>query len=245
MSTINRITVLGATSDLGKALAYRFAPEASHMVLSARKTERLEAMQQDLLVRELCSSVELLAFDAVDMDLAALRSIALRTDVLMITIGYLGDETKARNDFSEAAHIIQVNYTALVAILNIFANEMEKRGTGSIIAISSVAGERGRQSNYHYGSAKAGLTAFLSGLRNRLFSKGVHVMTVKPGFMNTRMTAGLKLPPLLTSSPKSVARQIYFAYRWRRSEIYVGGIWRWIMLGIRCIPEIVFKRMKL
>ncbi len=245
MSITNQISILGASSDLGKALTYCFAREATHMILSARQTEQLRPLQQDLLVQEVCSSVELLELDVAAFEPDMLRLVAARTDVLILTIGYLGDEQKALHDYEEAQRIIQLNYAALVPILNIFANEMEKRGKGTIIAISSVAGDRGRQSNAHYGSAKAGLTAFLSGLRNRMYGKGIRVMTVKPGFMATKMTAHLELPALLTISPEKAARKIYNGYRWQQSVLYIGGKWRWIMWIIRSIPEGIFKRLKL
>jgi short-subunit dehydrogenase len=130
-------------------------------------------------------------------------------------------------------------------MLNEAALRMERRGNGCIIAISSVAGERGRASNYVYGSAKAGLTAFLSGLRNRLARKGVSVMTVKPGFIATKMTDGMNLPPWLTAQPDEVAAAIYRAHRSGRDILYVRPIWRPIMAVIRYIPEVLFKRLSI
>ena len=122
---------------------------------------------------------------------------------------------------------------------------MEARGSGAIIGISSVAGDRGRASNFIYGSAKAGFTAFLSGLRNALASKGVQVLTVKPGFVATQMTAGKDLPPRLTAQPAEVARAIVSAHKKGRDVIYVKPVWRIVMLVIRTIPERVFKRLPL
>jgi hypothetical protein len=122
---------------------------------------------------------------------------------------------------------------------------MERRGSGTIVGVSSVAGDRGRATNYVYGSAKAGFTAFLSGLRNRLAAAGVHVVTVKPGFVATRMTEGMKLPPALTAAPDEVARAVLTAVRQRRDTIYVRRIWWPMMVVIRLIPERIFKRMKL
>ena len=133
----------------------------------------------------------------------------------------------------------------MVSILSVIADDFEKRGSGCIAAISSVAGDRGRQSNYIYGSAKAGLTAYLSGLRNRLTSKGVHVMTVKPGFCRTKMTENLELPAALTASPEQVAHAVYRGMEKGRSTVYTLWMWRWIMLIIKHIPEPIFKKMKL
>ena len=122
---------------------------------------------------------------------------------------------------------------------------MEARGSGTIIGVSSVAGERGRSTNYIYGSAKAGFTAFLSGLRNRLQKRGVLVLTVKPGFVRTRMTEGLTLPSWLTAAPEELAHAIRRAHRRRKIVIYYRPVWRLIMFLIRCIPERLFARMKL
>ncbi|MEM1321764.1 MAG: SDR family oxidoreductase [Bacteroidota bacterium] len=239
------IAVIGASSDVGEALVYQFAPQARQLWLSSRRPEELVPLRQDLQIRGLAESVELLAVDAAHFDEAQLRPIAEQCDLLILCIGYLSDQQQAEQDFSKSQEIIQSNFTGLVPILNIFANEMEQRKAGGIIAISSVAGERGRSSNYFYGSAKAGLTAFLSGLRNRLFASGVHVLTVIPGFIDTKMTAGLTLPPLLTASAEEVAKATHRAYARRKNVLYVRSIWRWIMLVIRNIPEPLFKRMKL
>jgi hypothetical protein len=129
--------------------------------------------------------------------------------------------------------------------LNIIANDFEQRRSGVIIGVSSVAGDRGRGSNYMYGSAKAGFTAYLSGLRNRLAKSNVHVITVKPGFVRTRMTEGLPLPGPVTAKPEQVARDVFKAYRGRRNEVYTLWMWRYIMLVIKLIPEAIFKRLNL
>ena len=141
--------------------------------------------------------------------------------------------------------IIDSNYTGAVSILNIVANDFEARKFGTIVGISSVAGDRGRQSNYLYGSAKAGFTAYLSGLRNRLYKSGVHVLTVKPGFMKTRMIEGMRTPGPLTAEPAKVATVVYKATTKRKNEIYVLWMWRYIMLVIRLIPEIIFKKLNM
>ena len=159
--------------------------------------------------------------------------------------GYFVDTIKARNDWNEAQLIIQSNYTGAVSILDKVANQYAAEKKGVIVGISSVAGERGRQSNYHYGSAKAGFTAYLSGLRNRLFHEGVHVVTVQPGFTYTRMTENMKLPKLLTGFPAQVADAVFNAVQKKRNVVYVKWMWRWIMLIIRSIPEALFKKMKM
>ena len=148
-------------------------------------------------------------------------------------------------DDKNTEKIIDINYAKLVPVINYFAKKMESKRSGNIIALSSVAGDRGRQSNFIYGSAKAAFTAYLSGLRNYLFSKKVHVMTVKPGFMETKMTEGLPLNPKLTATPKQAAECIYKAYKKQKNIVYVLPIWRLIMLIIIHIPEFIFKKLKL
>jgi short-subunit dehydrogenase len=141
--------------------------------------------------------------------------------------------------------MIHTNYTGAVSILNVVSRYYEQQKEGVIVGISSVAGERGRQSNYIYGSAKAGFTAYLSGLRNRMFREGVHVLSVQPGFVYTRMTENLKLPALLTAKPEDVGAAVYSAVEKKKNIIYVKWFWRWIMLIITSIPEFIFKKLKL
>jgi decaprenylphospho-beta-D-erythro-pentofuranosid-2-ulose 2-reductase len=151
----------------------------------------------------------------------------------------------AQKNFKAAQEIINTNYVGAVSILNVVANDFENRKRGTIVGISSVAGDRGRQSNYVYGSAKAGFTAFLSGLRNRLYHHGVHVLTVKPGFVKTQMIENLKTPAPITAIPKQVADRIFKAVRKKKDNIYVLPIWSMIMLVIKSIPEGIFKKLKL
>jgi len=156
----------------------------------------------------------------------------------------LGDQAKAQVIWDEARLILETNFTGCVSALNILANHFELKRTGFICAITSVAGDRGRQSNYHYGAAKAGLSVYLQGLRNRLFPAGVNVITVKPGFVDTRMTYGR--PGLfLLASPESVAQGIFRAIVKGKSVVYLPWFWRPIMLIVRSIPETIFKRLKM
>lgn len=167
-------------------------------------------------------------------------------NLLFCAAGYLGKAPdEALQDERNSDQILRINFTGLVPILSYFAEKMEQSGGGTIIGLSSVAGERGRQSNFLYGAAKAGFTAYLSGLRNYFAKRKVHVMTVKPGFMDTKMTEGLPLNPRLTATPEQAAAEIYTAYKNRRNVVYVLPIWRLIMLIIRNIPEFIFKNLKL
>jgi short-subunit dehydrogenase len=228
------------------AIARHFASKKYDVQLAARNVASLSALQQDLQIRyEITAGAY--TFDATDFSshVTFYAGLPVKPDVTISVFGYLGDQEKAQSDWQEAARIIQTNYTGAVSILNIVAEDYVVRGTGTIVGISSVAGERGRQSNYIYGSAKAGFTAFLSGLRNRLFHKGVHVVSVQPGFVYTRMTEHLTLPPLLTAQPQDVANDVYKAVVRKKNVLYTKWFWRYIMLIIKFIPEGIFKKLKL
>ncbi len=170
----------------------------------------------------------------------------IESNLLFCATGYLGEGTEeGLYDRKNTERIIDINYAKLVPTLNFFAEKMERKRAGTMIVLSSVAGDRGRQSNFIYGSAKAAMTAYLSGLRNYLYSRKVHVMTVKPGFMETKMTEGLPLNPMLTASPKQAATAIYNAYKKGKNVAYVLPVWAIIMMIIRNIPEFIFKKLKM
>jgi short-subunit dehydrogenase len=240
------VLILGATSDIAQALAYEFAGHGYSLTLAARQPSRLVALVSDIQIRHNVA-VQAVAFEALDYagHAAFYDRLQPKPDVAICVFGYLGRQEAGQSDFEEAARIIQTNYTGAVSILNLIANDFEQRRSGTIIGLSSVAGDRGRQSNYLYGSAKAGLSAYLSGLRNRLYRANVRVITVKPGFVRTRMTAGLSLPGPLTATPQQVAKAIFGAYRRHRDNVYVLPVWRYIMLAIRHLPEFLFKRLNL
>jgi short-subunit dehydrogenase len=228
------------------AIARQFAGEKYDIQLAARNADSLYALKQDLQIRHHVQA-SAHAFNATDFGShpAFYASLPVKPDVTICVFGYLGDQEKAQSDWTEATRIINTNYTGAVSILNIVADDYASRGTGTIIGISSVAGERGRQSNYIYGSAKAGFTAYLSGLRNRLFHKGVHVLSVQPGFVYTRMTENLTLPPLLTAQPQQVALSVFKAAKAKKNVVYTKWFWRYIMLIIKNVPEGIFKKLKL
>jgi short-subunit dehydrogenase len=157
----------------------------------------------------------------------------------------MDDNDVVTRDSQKLLNTLHVNYTGAVSVLNIISRDYISRNRGFIAAISSVAGERGRATNYIYGSAKAGLTAYLSGLRNEAFSHHVHVATILPGFVYTRMTENMKLPPLLTATPELVADAVFHAVTKKKDVVYVKWFWKWIMFIIRSIPEFMFKKMKI
>lgn len=239
------LLVLGATSGIARATALAFAQDGWNIQLAGRHPADLQVLAQDLSVR--CGrAVPCFSFDACAPDSAdaLLRALPALPDAVLCAVGVLDDQQAARNDMALADRILVCNFTGLVPVLGKLANLFEQRGSGLIVGISSVAGERGRASNYVYGSAKAGFTAFLSGLRNRLAGKGVRVMTVKPGFVVTRMTEDKTLPPLLTASPEEVARDILNGVKKGRDVVYSKWYWGLIMGLTRIMPECVFKRTR-
>ena len=240
------VLILGATSDMALAIARQLAIDGYSITLAARSTERLTAIEGDIRVRHK-AMVNSVLFDALDFQGHEhfYNSLVEKPDIVICVFGLLGDQKQAQDNWKHCHDIIDSNYTGAVSILNVVANDFERRKKGMIVGISSVAGERGRQSNYMYGSAKAGFTTYLSGLRNRLYKHGVHVMTVKPGFVRTKMIDNIPTPGPLTASPKQVAKKISAAIRKKKNIIYVLSIWRLIMLIIRMIPENIFKRLKL
>ena len=237
--------VVGATSDIGRAIARRLATEGRALQLSARALERLEPEARDIRVRT-GAAVTLHHCDVRDEHGGAslLAELDPLPDVAVCVVGLLGDQAESQRDHAAAERVMRTNYVGPALLLSALAERFARRGSGVLVGVSSVAGERGRAVNYVYGSAKAGFTAFLSGLRNRLVASGVHVVTVKPGFVYTRMTDGLDLPARLTATPDEVAVAVVEAIRRRHDVVYVRGLWRWIMWVVRLIPERFFKRMK-
>lgn len=233
--------VVGATASLGVALCRLLAAEKRALLLVGRDEQALRTLADDLRIRG-AAGVRILVFDMLKDAVTAewMDSWGDHASLFMLTGDMGGGE---RDDADAIRRAALVNYVVPAQILAAAALRMEARGGGEIVAVSSVAGDRGRQSNYLYGSAKAGLTAFASGLRNRYARSGVHVMTVRPGFVDTPMTFTLDSP--LIARREKVAKAILNALRRRRDSVYVPWFWRWIMWVIRNIPERLFKRMKL
>jgi decaprenylphospho-beta-D-erythro-pentofuranosid-2-ulose 2-reductase len=241
------ILILGANSDVAWAVAQKFAKEEkASFFLASRDLKLLEKRAQDLRVRYQVEA-QPLYFEATAYETHArfYDSLQPKPDGVVLAFGYLGDQAKAQEDFREAQKIIDVNFVGAASILEVIARDFESRGHGFIIGLSSVAGERGRQSNYFYGAAKGALALYLGGLRNRLHRRGVRVLTVLPGFVATKMTEHLELPARLLALPEEVAEDVYRGYRKGKEIIYSKGLWKWIMWVIKAIPEKVFKRLKL
>lgn len=241
------VLILGGTSDIARATALAFARHNWGVRLAGRTLSELQREAADISARTTCQ-VTVHPFDVLDTGSFVEFADGLPDlpDVVISVVGLLGEQARAEVDFDHAKEIIRSNYEGPALILSLFAERFVARGHGTIIGISSVAGDRGRGSNYVYGSAKAGFSAFLSGLRNRLAISGnIHVMTVKPGFVRTRMTEDMKLPPLLTAAPAEVGEAVFKALGRRKDVIYVRPIWSLVMLIIRLMPERIFKRLKL
>jgi short-subunit dehydrogenase len=238
------VVILGARSDIGRALARGYAARGANVVLAGRGD--LAADAQDLAIRSNGANVRVLAFDVTD-DNADMFFAALGEPpgTVVMVAGLLGDQARSAASDPAATLVMATNYTGPARYLLAAARVMTGVPGACIIGISSVAGDRGRASNFVYGSAKAGFTAFLSGLRNAHASSDLHVMTVKPGFVATQMTKEMKLNPALTAQPDEVAAAIIRAQLARRDIIYVRSIWRLIMMIISAIPEALFKKLTL
>lgn len=241
------VLVLGGTSEIGLAIAHAFAKEhGASVTLASRDMEALGRLARDLEIRHGVNA-RAAYFDALDYasHKGFYDSLPERPDVVVAAFGFLGEQESAQSDFAQARLILETNYLGMASILEIVAADFEARKGGTIIGLSSVAGLRGRRSNYHYGAAKAALTTLLSGLRHRLHASGARVVTVLPGFVRTRMTEGLDLPEKLTSEPGDVAADVMAAFEKKRAVVYSRWYWRLIMLVVRFLPEFLFVRTKL
>ena len=240
------LLVLGARSDIARACAERFAAAGWSLYLAGRNGEALARDARDLALRH---SIEAQACpwdaQAIDGHRAFYESLPHVPAGVLCAVGYLGGKTSDPADMSEMTLIFETNLSGPAAFFEVAAADFQRRGSGFLVGIGSVAGDRGRKTNYLYGAAKAGFATYLQGLRNRLFPHGVLVVTVKPGFVATRMTKDMALPALLTAQPQEVARDIYRAVIRGKDIVYSKWYWRWIMLVIRLLPEPIFKRLNI
>lgn len=243
-----KVLIAGATSAIAQETAKCFARDGADLFLVARSADRLAAIRDDLKVRG-AGRVETFTLDLTDLSRhqemfdAALTALG-NLDALLIAHGTLGDQRASQASVAETLKELNINFISAVSLLTIAANYFEQRRSGCIAVTGSVAGDRGRQSNYIYGTAKGGLNTFLQGLRSRMFKSGVAVVTIKPGFVDTPMTAGMKKNPLYASA-SSVGEGVYKAMLKRRDTVYLPWFWLFIMLVVRNIPEPIFKRLKM
>lgn len=245
MSTGETWLVLGASSAIGRALAREAALRGHAVILAGRDRDDLERTASDIRIAGRAGA-SVVPWDADDQSgsgalLDAVRQVPGLVNVALLA-GIMPDQAAMDADPSLAVACLQTGLVGAVAVLHALAPELERRRGGVVIGFGSVAGDRGRLKNYVYGAAKAGLHAYLSGLRNRLGRSGAHVVTVKPGFVDTAMTFGL--PGLfLVASPELVARVVLDSAEKRRDVVYVPWFWWGIMAVIRAVPERVFKKM--
>lgn len=243
-----RILIIGATSAMAEACARLWAARGAQLHLVGRDADRLQAQAADLRTRGAaavtCGLLDVTDFERHAMVLDAASAELGGVDVVLLAHGTLGDQRAAEQSVSEMLNQIRANGLSVLALLTDLANRLQAQGHGTIAVIGSVAGDRGRQSNYVYGASKALVASFLQGLRNRLHPFGVRVLTIKPGFVDTPMTAHLR-KGLLWVSPRRVAGDIVGSIDRGRDVLYTPFFWRWIMLLIRALPETVFKRLKL
>lgn len=245
---MQKILIIGATSAIAEACAKRFAVQGHSLFLLARNTERLESLAQDLRVRGAkavhCATFEANALDCHKTLLQQVKTELNGLDRVLIAHGTLGDQRACEQSVEQTLQELQTNALSVISLLTLLANHFEEQRHGCIAVISSVAGDRGRQSNYVYGTAKGALSIFLQGLRNRLHKSGVQVLTIKPGFVDTPMTAAFPKGPLW-ATPEKVAQDIDKAIEKKKDVLYTPGFWMLIMQIIKSVPEQIFKKLSL
>lgn len=245
MSGKKTILIIGAKSDIAKAIAYKFASEGYNLQLACRNISLLDAIVKDLRIRYRVTisihELDILEYEKFPKFVSGLDPLP---DIVLSAVGVLGNQKNNELDIKSSSIVIKTNFEGPSLLLGEIANHFEKRKSGSIIGISSVAGERGRESNYIYGSSKSGFTQYLSGLRSRLYNSNISVLTILPGFVNTKMTKDLELNSKLTAEPDEVAVSIYRAYLKQKNIIFIKPIWMLIISIIKNIPEFIFKKLK-
>ena len=245
LGSVGSLLLVGGTSDIAVATARRYLQERPlRVVVAARDSDRRTAVAAEL--RAAGATVEVVDFDADDPE-SPKRMVAEATaggdvDVAVVAFGQLGDADQLRTEPAAVAQLAQVNYVAPTVVGTELANLMRRQGHGVIVALSSVAGERPRASNFVYGSTKAGLDAFYSGLADSLVGTGVSVLVVRPGFVRSKMTEGIADAPLATT-PEAVAEAIVTGVRKGRHTVWVPGAMRWVMSGLRHTPRAVFRKL--
>jgi len=246
---MKKVLIIGATSAIAEAAARLYAARGDALFLVARSEERLRIVAADLAVRgamrSATATLDVTDFGAHAGVLDAAQRELGGIDIVLIAHGTLSDQARCEKSVELLRNEFDINAVSTLALLTLLANRLEEQRSGTLAVISSVAGDRGRQSNYVYGSAKAAVTAFLAGLRQRLAKANVGVLTIKPGFVDTPMTAAFPNKGALWAQPDRIADGIVKAIDRRRNVVYLPWFWRWIMLVIRHIPEPLFKKVKL
>jgi len=236
------VLILGGNSDIGKACAQQFYKHGFSITLASRNTSEIKRYcEQKKII------ADVLVFDALlyDTHQPFYDELSLKPDVVICAFGYLTENDLAITDFNITEKVLDTNFKGVVSILNVVVKDFQQKKEGTIIGISSVAADRGRASNLIYGAAKAGFDAYINGLRNLLYASQVHVITVRPGYVQTKMIADMETPKVLTSSPEQIAQKIIKAHQKKRNIVYSNFKWWSIMQVIKAIPEFIFKRLNL
>ncbi|MFK8054115.1 MAG: SDR family oxidoreductase [Woeseiaceae bacterium] len=246
---MKKILVIGATSEIAQATMRLFAKEQASFYLVARNDERLKAVTDDLRQHG-AENITQANYDVGDLARhtelveAACETLG-QLDIALVAHGTLPNQEACEQSIERTLQEWNVNATATISLLTLVGNRMETQQFGTLAVITSVAGDRGRKSNYVYGAAKGAVSTFLQGLRNRLHAANVNVINIKPGFVDTPMTAHLEKGGPLWATPATVADGIYKAIEKRKTTVYLPGFWRLIMTVIKSIPEFIFKRLSL
>src|SRR5262249_57994889 len=244
-----KIVILGALSAIAEAAARQWAEQGAHLLLVGRDATRLDVVAADLRVRG--AAVETRAANLAESDAAEMfKEMAFglsRVDTVLLSYGILGDQDRAELEGEEAQRIMATNFTSAAAWCLAAANVLEKQRHGTLIVVGSVAGDRGRASNYVYGAAKGGLAVLVEGIAHRLARSGARAVLVKPGFVDTPMTAHIAKKGLLWAKPEAIGKVIVRIAQRPTSApvVYAPGFWRWIMLAIRITPSAIFHKTKL
>ena len=236
--------IFGGTSDIGVAVAKEFVLNNFDITLIGRNEEKLKTNQSALrLIGQ--GEVKTVVQDFLDISNAKydFETLISESELSVISYGEMNNQEYLEKSNDKILSCLNNNYVSQIQLINQINNIYRKIGNKSILAVSSVAGDRGKSSNFIYGSTKAGLSEYLSGLRQS--NNNVHICTIKPGFVYTKMTKHLSLPPLLTSTPEKVGKKVFEAYKNKSDVVYISKAWRYIMFIIKCIPEFIFKRIKL
>jgi hypothetical protein len=237
------ILIVGAKNEVAKELAKIYAKEGNNLYLSGRNINKLKDFADDLIKNNNINiKLKELDIEKFNTHQDFCDSLEEKLDGVIILTGYYPDPKTAAHDWDSTCRAVSVNYTGPMSILNIISHDMENRRKGFIIGVSSVSGDRGRRKNYIYGSSKSAFSTYLSGLRNRLHKSGVHVLTVKPGFIDTKISEKNNFPRILSAQPIEIAKDIYKAQQSKKDVVYTKWLWRYIMFIVKNIPEFIFKR---
>ncbi len=246
---MKRVLIIGATSAIAEAVAQRYAKKGEKLFLVGRNQQKLDTMVDDLKVRGAhlvdSSAVDLTDCGAHEAVIEEAKRALGEIDIVLIAHGTLGDQKQCELSYQDTLKEFQTNALSVISLLTLLANDMEQRRSGVLAVISSVAGDRGRQSNYIYGATKATVSVFLQGLRNRLSPSNVQVLTIKPGFVDTPMTADIPNKGALWATPGDIADGIIQSIDKKRNVVYLPWFWWGIMTIIKLVPEAIFKRLKL